>query len=431
MRALALVALAGCGGTTGTLSVTLVIAPGSTVLDSARSLKLVLTNPHKVTTAQRNGAGFAVELDLPATSVDGQLIVDAYNASGTLVATGESPLFPLGAIDASVAIYMAAPLSMAAAPVSLDPARSAVAAGALSYGAIFAGGRDANGTASDAISIYNTYDHSLVAGLTMLAPRSAQALGVGDNGAVYLFGGNDASGTATDTLWAFDTNVSPNGAYNDYGEKTGFARAGQLALPLGGDAFLVTGTPAAELTGLDGSLAARTDIASLPAAGASVVASDGTATTIFAGAGGIVRFRGGAFDMIDTADHTGAAVIALPDGRALVACGTGGAFTIDAAAGTVQALAGVPADARTGCALAATSRHVVIAGGTTGTGASGTVDIYDAGTLAHVATAMLVVPRTGAQAVALPNDQVLIASGLDANGAPTATLELFTPDPPE
>jgi len=37
------------------------------------------------------------------------------------------------------------------------------------------------------------------------------------------------------------------------------------------------------------------------------------------------------------------------------------------------------------------------------------------------------VPRTHAVAHALPNDQILIAGGLDAAGAPVGTLELFTP----
>jgi hypothetical protein len=56
-----------------------------------------------------------------------------------------------------------------------------------------------------------------------------------------------------------------------------------------------------------------------------------------------------------------------------------------------------------------------------------TADIYDAMTLARVATAPLVVPRTDAEAVALPNGQILIAGGRDANGLPIGTLELFTP----
>jgi hypothetical protein len=90
----------------------------------------------------------------------------------------------------------------------------------------------------------------------------------------------------------------------------------------------------------------------------------------------------------------------------------------------------VPGYAKTGCAAAATARHLVIAGGTTSTGVDDRVDIFDAVTLAPVTTATLSVPRTGAVAVALPNDQVLIAGGVDAAGAPIATLELFTPARP-
>jgi len=88
----------------------------------------------------------------------------------------------------------------------------------------------------------------------------------------------------------------------------------------------------------------------------------------------------------------------------------------------------VPATPRTDCAAAATSRHLVIAGGT---GALDSVEVFDATTLALVATATLTVPRTGASALALPNGQVLIAGGTDGSGAPIETLELFTPEPSE
>ncbi|NVB83058.1 MAG: hypothetical protein HOV81_32065, partial [Kofleriaceae bacterium] len=43
-------------------------------------------------------------------------------------------------------------------------------------------------------------------------------------------------------------------------------------------------------------------------------------------------------------------------------------------------------------------------------------------------TVPLVVPRTAARAIALPNDQILLVGGTDANGAPIATIELFTPE---
>ncbi|MGE5180539.1 MAG: hypothetical protein ACM31C_00685 [Acidobacteriota bacterium] len=415
--------LAACNGTSGTLAVSLATAPGSTVLDSADTLELILTNPHRVTTAHRGSGGFSIELDLPATNTTSSLIVDAFDASGALVATGASPAFPLGAIDAKVVIYMAAPDSIAAAPIALAPARSDVGTGTLAYGALFAGGRDASGAASDAVAIYNTYDHSLVAGMALPAARAGLVVGIGANDIAYLFGGSDASGAATDTLWRFDTNIAPNGAYVDYGDKAGFARADQLALPLGSDTFLVTGAPPAELSGLDGSLAPRSELAALPAAGATVLGTDGTVTTILAGAAGIVRFRTDMFDTLAAADQTGAAVTALPGGRVLVACGAGGGVVVDAATGGMQPVA-IPMTPRTGCALAATSRHLLVVGGAT-------AELYDATSLAYSMTIPLVAARTSARAVPLPNDQILIASGVDASGAPVDTLELFTPEPVE
>ncbi len=85
-----------------------------------------------------------------------------------------------------------------------------------------------------------------------------------------------------------------------------------------------------------------------------------------------------------------------------------------------------------GCALAATASYILIAGGTRprGGGVATTAEIYDATTFApRSATAPLVVPRTGATAMALPNGQVLVVGGDDATGAPIATIELFTPAP--
>jgi hypothetical protein len=108
-------------------------------------------------------------------------------------------------------------------------------------------------------------------------------------------------------------------------------------------------------------------------------------------------------------------------------CGTTDAVRIDAATGAAEVLPGIPAVAKTGCAAAATTRFLIIAGGTTSAGIDGNVTVYDASTLALVATVPLVVPRTNAVALALPNGQILIAGGVDAAGAPVGTLELFTP----
>ena len=131
--------------------------------------------------------------------------------------------------------------------------------------------------------------------------------------------------------------------------------------------------------------------------------------------------------MFDTLPATGvardgASVVALPSGLVAVVCGAADGATIDVVSGAVTPLPNIPSDDRvSGCAVAATSSFVVIAGGMLASGGvATTAEIYDATTLAPIATAPLVVPRTGATAIALPNGQILVAGGDDATGAPIA-----------
>jgi hypothetical protein len=434
---LVLAAAAACNGQVGTLSVSLTTAPGSTVLDNVQTLRLVITNPHQVTTAERTAGGFTIALDLPASGASASLIVDGLDASGQVVATGKSPGFPVGAINATIVIYMAPPNSIGAAPVGLAPARFGVAAGALNYGVIFAGGVGAAGLASDAVAIYNTYDHSITDGKPLPAPRSSLALGVGAGTAVYLFGGRDDTGVATATFWRFDTGVAPAGAYSDFGDKAGFGRADAIALPIGNDQFLLSGSPAAELSGLDGSVVTRGEVATLPAVGTTLVATDGITTTMFVGAavgaGGLARFRRGTFDLPDVpgAARLGHAVTTVPGGKIVIAGDNGypDALRVDAATAAIEVFANTPPIPVSNPAIAATSRHLIIAGGTPlAGGVSPVADVYDATTLAYLVSLPLVVPRTGATAIPLGNDQILIAGGIDAAGSPIETIELFTPE---
>jgi hypothetical protein len=429
--ALATIAASGaaCDGQTGTLAVTLTQAPGSTLLDSVQTLRMTVTNPRQTFTAERTSSGFSISLELEATGDVTALLVEGLDASGTLVANGASPTFPTGALSGRIVIYMAPPLSVGAAPLSLTPPRSEVGAGTLPYGVIFAGGRLDTGAPTDAITIYNAFDHSLVSGKEMPAPRAGVALAVGTGRIAYLFGGTDESNTVTANLWRFDTTTAPNGSWIDFGTKDGFARANEVALPIGADHFLITGMPAAELEALNGVIVARDEVAALPTAGVSLTANDGMQTTIFAGPDGVVRYRNGTFTPLDipSAARAGASVVALPGGKALVVCGSTEAVRIDAATGTADMFSGIPRFAKTGCAVAATSRHLIIAGGSIGGTIDPTVDIYDAATLTWLAGASLVAPRAGGVAMPLPNDQILIGSGVDAAGAPVGTLELFTP----
>jgi hypothetical protein len=175
-------------------------------------------------------------------------------------------------------------------------------------------------------------------------------------------------------------------------------------------------------------MAARDDLPTLPAAGTSVLGTDGKIATIATSTDGVVQFRNGTFTTlaIPAAARANANVVALPGGKVVVVCGTTEAVRIDAVTGAAESFAGIPSIAKTGCAAAATARHLIIAGGDAG-GVDASVEIFDAVTLAPLSTAQLVVPRKNAVALALPNDQILIAGGVDINGAPIATLELFTP----
>lgn len=421
-RALALLALAialgGCPtAKTGTIDLELTAAPGSTLLDSVERLRVTLTNPRQVVEAIRGPDGFALAIDVEATGVPGALVVEGFDAGDALVASGQSPEFGVAAIDSRIVVYLAPPLSVERAPVSLMPARANVSVGPLVFGAVLAGGRDpASMAPSDAIAVYNAFDHSLLGGRPLPAPRDGIVVATGGNNIVYLFGGRDGAGNATGTYWLFDTNVPPSGAYIDLGDHPGFARADEVAVPIGVDHFIITGTPPIETRGT--SVVERAGAPALVAAAASIVAVNGTRTALVLDATGkLVRFRGDTVDTLATAARPGASLAALPDGRFLVVGGgtadeQNDVVVVDPDTGIDNVLADTLAEPHAGASVAVTRRHVVIAGG----GAS--TEILDAATLARLA----VTGALAGPAIALPNDQVLITGS-------EGDLSLFTPPP--
>jgi hypothetical protein len=428
-RALAALApvVCACSGTVGTLAVELTTAPGSHVLDAVDTLQLTLTRPRQVITAQRTAAGFDLALEVDASGVGGALIVEGFDAQGALVACGQSPAFSVSAINADITVYVAAPRSIALAPVAFRAAHSELSGTQLAYGVVLAGGRDAAGAPSTTIAIYDAYRHTLVEGIALPAARTGLAMAAGGNGGVYLFGGTGADGAPAGTLWRFDTTVPPNGSYSTVTEQAALARTDQLLVPLGAERFLITGSPPLALD--RGVLAARTDIAALPAVGASVASADGNGTAIFAGAQ-LVRYSAGAFDTLGSA-RPGAGAVTLPDGRIAIVGGgeptlSRDALVVDPATGAMTTIADALSTPRAHPSLAATSRHLVVVGGTDMTGAPiATADVLDVVTLAPIAT-LPIAPRTATFAAALPNDQVLLVGGTPAS----EQIELFTPEPP-
>lgn len=428
MKALAALALCACGGVTGTLAVDLKTAPDSKLLDAVQRIRLTLTDPHEVVEAMRSSSGFNLSLEVDAGQQVGSLIIEGFDGSGALVACGQSPSFTIGAITAEIAVYMAAPRSISLAPLALPTALSEVSSSSLGYGVVIAGGRDGAGFPSTTLAIYNAYDHSLLEGLPMPGARAGIAVATGLSGGVYLFGGTGPDGKPAGTLWRFDSSAPPRGGYVTVSETAALARAGQLLVPIGAERFLVTGSP--PLTLDRGTLAERSDAATLPAAGATLTLPDGTASAVFAG-DPMVLLRAGNLEPLPSSASSGASATALPDGRAVVIGGLDpapvrDALVVDGATGMVSVVPDAIATPRSRPSLAATSRYLIVAGGSDATGAPiATAEVLDARTLAPVVT-LPILARSGMFAIALSNDQVLLGGGAPASNQ----LELFTPDPP-
>ncbi len=413
---------AACQGSTGTIDLELVTAPGSTVLDGVQTLRVTLTDPLTVAIADRTDHGFDVSLDVEATGNGGQLIVEGLDANDALVATGTSPPFAISAIDAHIAIFIAPPLTIERAPASLPTTRIGVGGSPLSYGFAIAGGEDDTGARTDDIFVYNAFDHTLTPGLAMPEARSFQTVITGSNNHVYLFGGTNAAGDPTGSTWRFDTTVAPDGRYEVLEDNSDIARTSALGVTLNLEKYVITGAPPIDLD--FGVPTARADIGTLPSTGAATTV--GGTFALFAG-DPIVRLRDDVFDTLTDSAEAEATAAALPDGR-IVFAGVGPTHDL-LAVSPVDGTSTRPATlsvARANAAVAATDRFLVVAGGVDENGDPiESADVFDATTLAPVAT-IRCLARSGATAIALSDGQIAIIGGAPANDA----IELFTPPPP-
>lgn len=432
--------LAACTGDVGTISVALVTAPNSTVLDGVVRARLSVDSPPAEVEGDVVDGQLLLDLDVIAEGQAGLVSFEGFDADGDAIAFGKSGPLPIAAVDAEIVIYVAAPLSLDEAPIALDPPRTQMGSSLLSFGALFAGGTTADGSPTADMVVYNVYDHDFQLGENLPAPRAAPTVITGSSGYVYLFGGRDADGADTSDALRFDTNVAPAGMYSPMSTGEGLARSGASGAALGSEQFLVLGNP---LVVIDGLIARAAELQAPPL--------DGLAATVFfdnvghtyivgagAGTGGGTLFVNGGFTALSNPsdmERTGHGLTILPNGEMLVAGGeTTDGFIADgmrfnAVTRTFGAEPDMLATPRRDAVVAATARYVVVAGGTDENGdLVGDAEIFDAATFERVAVVPMLVPRTGATGQALSNGQVIIAGGTDASGEPVGTIELFTPD---
>jgi hypothetical protein len=406
-------------------------------------LRATLTTPLRVVDADRGPDGFDLALEVPADGRGSVVVLQGFDAGGTVVAVGSSPPIPLAAVDADMAVYMAAPMSLAAAPVALDPPRTAIGTTLLPYGVMLAGGNTATGPTTD-LAIYNAYTHAFDAGKDLPAERQGLAVGYSPSGYAYLFGGADTTGTASGITWRFDTQAQPDGIYVQLDDDPALARVGATAAPLGFEQFLITGAPPALLNGLTGVTDASVLGAELPPVAVSVqdgsIADSPVYTVIVGGSAGTTGVQvytdGGIADVQATeALRTGHGGVPTPDTQVVVIGGEtvadgllASALRIDPFRRTVSVIPDALVTPRRDAAIATNGEVLVVAGGIDATGAIlPDAEIIDLASLTPIMSIAMAVPRTGAIARPLPTGQVMIVGGVDAAGNAVGTIELFTP----
>ncbi len=442
--ALALGALAACGGANGTYELTLTTAPGSTVLDRITRARLTLSVPYRQVEATRGDDGrFQLSLEVPADGPSGFVTFEGLDDAGAVIGWGRSAALPIAAVDARIAIYVAPPQSLAAAPAGLDPPRTELGVGSFSFGAIFIGGADGAGVPVDDVAVYDVYRHQVLIGDPLPAPRAGVAVGTGASGYAYAFGGRGTDGAAAGNLWRFDTTVEPRGLWDPLDNEADLARAGATTAEVGDELFLVTGDPAAVIDGRSLTVSRAATLPTL-AGTASAIEDAELVYAVFVGAGtgtgGLVMLRppGVVTEQAPpTAGRTGHGAAVTADDRVVVLGGaiagvpTMTALVVDPIAASYREAADVLTVGRIDAAIASTGEVIVVAGGRDAGGAIvADAEVLDAVSLARIATLPMVTPRTGATATVLGNGQILIAGGVDASGAPVGTLELYTPAAP-
>ena len=265
---------------------------------------------------------------------------------------------------------------------------------------LIAGGQDANGTYLAGAELYDPYAGTFTPTGSMVTARCNHSAVMLPDGRVLLTAGSNPSGALASSE-AYDPTT---GIFSPTGPLA-MARTGQTATLLPNGHVLVAG-------GLEGTAALAESEAFDPQDPAPGVF---TAT----GSMGTARAR--------------ATATLLPDGKILVAGGTGTAGTTYASAERYDPASG--AFTPTGTMAYGRDQHtatllpdgkILIAGGVSGLNYPLAAELYDPANGTFTSTGSLGTARKAPTATLLPNGKVLIAGGANAGGA-LASAELYDP----
>lgn len=461
---LCLLLAAACGGKSGTITLSIVTSPGDDPFVDATQVRVTVGDAMHVTTAPVSMGHFTFKLKSKPIANPGPILVEALDGAGNVVAHGQSPVVSLAAMDQGpIAVWVGRPGRVQPAAAMLPkPVADVAAVNIPGLGVLLAGGRGSDGAPLPDTAVYDIYTHGVIQ--TAPLPRAVAGAAAAPVTSVHavVYGGATSTGLGTTgapdgALSIFDPTVGigvwaalPTDAFTarSFANLTVLG-SGNALLSGGADdtgaaldtAALVNPDGAVRLTALASPMAA----ARLGHAVAAAHFPDGDGAILFgglpAGSSGPVaeRLVGQSFAAYDVGaqdDRVGATATTMPSGDVLILGGktaagaqaSGLLISPGSAPPTVTPLPSILSVAREGHTASLTGNELVVCGGADATGTpQASCDVIDAGSYALLRTVPLGTARRGHVAAVMDNGLVFLAGGTGVDGAPLASIELYTP----
>jgi hypothetical protein len=466
IAALALVGITACGGKSGTLTLNLVTSPGDDPFADAAQVRFTVgAMGEHVTVVPVSMGHFSYKVSFKPDDMTGPVVIEALDSGGAVVAHGQTPYLLLSAVDQGpISAWVGRPGRVAPAAAMLPKAIAETTSAYIpGLGILYAGGRDPSGTALSDTSVYDVFTHAIIVTSPMEKVRAGAVAMPLSNVHAAVYGGATSAGfgmsSAVDgSLELFDPTVGV-GVWAALPVDTFPARAYPTKIILAQGAILVTGgvdasgnaQASAGLVNFDGAITLTTVSGPMAAArvghaGAAAKFPEGDGALLFGGlptgttgqpvAERVVGQSFSAYDVGAQPNRTGATATTMPTGDVLILGGatstgaqsSGVVITPTSPSATVTPLPMALSVPRSGHTASITGGDLVVCGGVDDKGmAQASCDVLDAMTYGRKSTVPLSVARTGATSETMETGVVVIAGGIGADGAPLASMEIYTP----
>ncbi|MGZ3439792.1 MAG: hypothetical protein ACXVDD_09750 [Polyangia bacterium] len=465
IAALALVGITACGGKSGTLTLNLVTSPGDDPFADAAQVRFTVgAMGEHVTVVPVSMGHFTYKVSFKPDDMTGPVLIDALDGAGAVVAHGQTPYLLLSAVDQGpISAWVGRPGRVSPAAAMLPkPVAETASAYIPGLGILYAGGRDSTGAALADTAVYDVFTHGIISTSPMQKARAGGVAAPLANVHATVYGGATSAGfgvaSAVDgTLELFDPTVGI-GVWAALPVDTFPARAYPTGTILSQGALLITGgvddsgaaLSSAGLVNFDGAIKLGTLSGPMAAArvyhaGAAAKFPDGDGALLFGGlpagttapvAERVVGQSFSAYDVGAQPNRNNATATTMPNGDILILGGatatgaqsSGLIITPTTPSATVTPLPMALSVARTGHTASITGGDLVVCGGTDATGmAQASCDVLDTMTYGRKSTVPLATARSGHSSQTMETGVVVIAGGIGADGAPLASMEIYTP----